>query len=121
MTRNMRAALLCLTTLAVGVAAVSARAQEISTPVITVKSNPPSTKPLKTRFEVVRMFTNSIQVRSLANGMEVHTFLYSDQIRDSMQKLFDQGGYQYGDKVEIWYMQGAEVALKIKGKPSKPL
>jgi hypothetical protein len=38
-----------------------------------------------------------------------------------MQKLFDQGGYQYGDKVEIWYMQGTDVAVRIKGKPSKPL
>ena len=121
MTRNFRAALLCLATLAVGVAAVSARAQDVNTPVITIKSNPPSTKPLKTRFEVVRMFPNSIQVRSLTNGLELHTFAYSSQIQDTMQKLFDQGGYQYGDKVEIWYMQGVDVALKIKGKPSKPL
>jgi hypothetical protein len=121
MTRNHRAALLCLAILAGCNAAISLRAQEINTPVITVKSTPPSTKPLKTRFEVVRMFPNSIQVRSLSNGMEVHTFAYSEQIQDSMQKLFDAGGYQYGDKVEIWHMQGADVALKIKGKPSRPL
>ncbi|MBZ5662800.1 MAG: hypothetical protein LAO08_20560 [Acidobacteriia bacterium] len=122
MTRNKKFALLALISLAFCAARISARAQDINTPVITIKSAPPaSPKPLKTRFEVLHMFTNSIQVRSLVNGLEVHTFIYSDQIHDSMQKLFDQGGYQYGDKVEIWYMQGTEVALKIKGKPSKPL
>jgi len=78
-------------------------------------------KPAKTRFEVLHMMSTSIQVRSLVNGLEIHTFIYSDQIRDSMQKLLDQGGYQYGDKVEIQYQPGSDVALKIKGKPSKPL
>jgi hypothetical protein len=38
-----------------------------------------------------------------------------------MQKLLDQGGYQFGDKVVIQYLPGTEVALKIKGKPSKPI
>ena len=78
-------------------------------------------RPAKTRFEVLHMMTTGIQVRSLANGLEIHTFTYSDQIRDPMRKLLDQGGYQYGDKVEIQYQPGTEVALKIKGKPSKPL
>jgi len=46
-------------------------------------------------------------------------FIYSDQIRDAMQKLLDQGGYQYGDQVVIQYQPGTEIALKINGKPSK--
>jgi hypothetical protein len=37
-----------------------------------------------------------------------------------MQNIFNAGGYQYGDKVEVWYRRGENVALKIKGKPSKP-
>jgi hypothetical protein len=122
MTRKNKFAILRLAALAVCAAAFSVHAQDTSTPPITIKSAPvTSPKPLKTRFEVLHMFTNSIQVRSLTNGLEVHTFAYSDQIHDSMLKVFDQGGYQYGDKVEIWYQQGADVALKIKGKPSKPL
>ncbi len=36
-----------------------------------------------------------------------------------MQKVFNAGGYKYGDEVVIWYQQGTDVALKIKGKPSK--
>ena len=39
----------------------------------------------------------------------------------AMLKLLDQGGYQYGDTVEIQYQLGTDVALKIIGKPSKPL
>jgi hypothetical protein len=37
-----------------------------------------------------------------------------------MQKLLDRGGYQYGDKVEIQHEAGSDVALQIKGKPSRP-
>jgi len=115
-------ALLPVAALAVCTLAISARSQEINTPIITVKPSQSSeSKPLKARFEVLHMFPNSIQVRSLVNGLEIHTFAYSDQIRANMQKVFDQGGYQYGDKVEIWYQPGTEVALKIKGTPSKPL
>ncbi|MGH9679125.1 MAG: hypothetical protein ACRD4Y_04175 [Candidatus Acidiferrales bacterium] len=99
-----------------------ARAQEIDTPVIVIKRTAPSQqKPLKTHFEVVRMSSTSIQVRSLVNNAELHTFTFSDAILGKMQQLFDAGGYQYGDKVAIWYMPGTEVALRIKGKPSKPL
>ena len=110
MIHNRKFALLLVVAFALCAVAGSTRAQGTAEP-----------KPVKARFEVLHMLYNSIQVRSLVNEREIHTFLYSDQIRDSMQKLFDQGGYQYGDKVEIWYQPGTKVALKIKGKPSKPL
>jgi hypothetical protein len=80
----------------------------------------PEHKTVKAHFEVLHMLYNSIQVRSVADMREIHTFVYSDEIRDRMQNLFNQGGYQYGDKVKIWYQPGTEIALKIKGKPSKP-
>ena len=104
---------------------ISASAQVTTAPVIKLKpvhtKQPQPAKPAKTRFEVLHMMTTGIQVRSLANGMEIHTFTYSDKIHDAMLNLFNQGGYQYGDKVEIQYQPGTEVALQIKGKPSKPL
>lgn len=78
-------------------------------------------KPSKTHFQVVKMMPMAIQVQNPANEKELHTFAYSDQIRVSMQTLLNHGGYQYGDKVVIEYMPGTEVALKIKGKPSKPV
>jgi Spy/CpxP family protein refolding chaperone len=83
--------------------------------------NAPDKPVLKGRFEVLHMLYNSVQVRIPGDENHLRTFVYSDAIRDKMQKLFDKGGYQYGDKVEIWYRQGTDVALKIKGKPSKPL
>ena len=65
------------------------------------------------------MLYQSIQVRSLTDMKELHTFTYSPEIRDKMQNIFNAGGYQYGDKVVVWYRHGGSVALKIKGKPSK--
>jgi len=122
MTRNRRFSLLLVAAAALCAAAVSARAQVTTAPVIKLKPvHTQQAKPAKTRFEVLHMMTTGIQVRSLVNGMEIHTFTYSDQIRDAMQKLLDQGGYQYGDQVEIQYQPGTEIALKIKGKPSKSL
>jgi hypothetical protein len=97
------------------------RAQEINTPIITVRSFPPAQpKRVKTRFSVLHMFINSIQVRSLVNGLEIHTFTYSDPINSGMQAIFEQGGFQYGDIVTIWYLPRTDIALKIKGTPSKP-
>jgi hypothetical protein len=101
--------------------AILVRAQAPTTPIV-VKSKPaPSEKPIKAHFEVLHMMINAIQVRSLADEREIHTFIYSDQIRDRMQALFNNGGYQYGDKVEIYYMHGSDVAVNIKGKPSRPI
>ena len=76
---------------------------------------------MKARFQVLHMMLNAIQVQSLKDQREIHTFLYSDPIRGRMQNLFTHGGYQYGDKVKILYQPGSEIALNIKGKPSKPL
>jgi hypothetical protein len=81
---------------------------------------PETQKIIKTRFEVLHMLYQSIQVRSLVDLRELHTFTYSPEIRDQMQKILNAGGYQYGDKVVVWYRRGGDVALKIKGKPSKP-
>jgi hypothetical protein len=122
MTRNKKFSILLVAASAVCAAAVPARAQVTTAPVINAKSvRAKETKPTKTRFQVLHMMSTAIQVQSLVNEREIHTFTYSDAIRDQMQKLLDQGGYQYGDKVLIEYQPGTDVALKIKGKPSKPI
>jgi hypothetical protein len=120
--RSSNPALCALAALVLCSTPVAMRARQISTPALTIqKSTPDPTKPLKGRFEVLHMLTSAIQVRSAANNLELRTFVYSDAIRNNMQKVLDRGGFQYGDKVEIWYLPGKDVALKIKGKPSKPL
>ena len=80
---------------------------------------PETQKIIKTQFEVLHMLYQSLQVRSLADMRELHTFSYAPGLRDKMQAIFNAGGYQYGDKVVVWYRQGTEIALNIKGKPSK--
>jgi hypothetical protein len=121
MNLNRTFAILMVAALAIGIMANPLRAQEINTPIITVKSLPPAQpKPVKTRFEVLHMFIDTIQVRSLVNGLEIHTFTYTDQIRYGMQAVFEQGGFQYGDIVTIWHLPRTDIALKIKGTPSKP-
>ena len=125
MANNKRFSRLLVAAGIVCAAVLSASAQVTTGPVIKLKPvhtrQAQQAKPAKTRFEVLSMMPAGIQVRSLENNLEIHTFAYSDQIREAMQKLRDQGGFQYGDQVEIEYQPGTEVALKIKGRPSKPL
>jgi hypothetical protein len=73
------------------------------------------------KAKVIHFDSNSIIVREEANGMMIHTFTYAPELKDKMQQILDWGGYQYGDKVKILYQQGQTVALKVLGKPSKPL
>ena len=95
----------------------------VVSPAANAQSGPSTSSPsrniIKTQFAVQRMLNQSLQVRDLAVVPGLHTFTYSPAIRDKMQKLFDAGGYQYGDLVIIWYQSGTTVALNIKGKPSK--
>ncbi|HTR47562.1 MAG TPA: hypothetical protein VMM16_09280 [Verrucomicrobiae bacterium] len=82
------------------------------------KPKPPGTEWLKA--EVIRADSNSMVVREQDNGMMIHTFTFSPELKDTMQATLDAGGYQYGDKVRILHAHGQTVALKIHGKPSKP-
>jgi len=122
MTRNRKSALFLVAAFVFCFVAISARAQRTTAPIIVSKpAQTTEAKPKKARFQVLHMMVNAIQVQSLADQREIHTFLYSDRIRGQMQNLFNHGGYQYGDKVKILYQPGSEIALNIKGKPSKPL
>jgi hypothetical protein len=118
MTRNKTHVLSLAVALAFCAAALAS-----SAPVASARPSPPpvpQTQPIiKTRFVVLHMLYQSIQVRILVDMRELHTFTYSPGIRDKMQNVFNAGGFQYGDKVVVWYQRGTSVALKIKGKPSK--
>src|ERR1017187_5697206 len=68
-------------------------------------------KIIKTHFVVLHMLYQSLQVRSLVDMRELHTFTYSPQIRGKMQNILNAGGYQYGDKVVVWYRRDTNVAF----------
>jgi hypothetical protein len=86
---------------------------------VTPKGAPKGTSWLKA--EVIFASANSIVVREQANEIVIHSFSFAPELKDKMQAVLDKGGYQYGDKVNILYQPGQTVALRIHGKPSKPL
>jgi hypothetical protein len=75
------------------------------------------------KFEGTVMNSNNvlITVRSKDNELAVKTFTLSQEARDKMQKIIDKGGFQYGDKVTIFYDSTTNQAIKVKGKASKPI
>jgi hypothetical protein len=86
-----------------------------------VKAKPKSNKPAK--FEGNILHANAIQmtVRAKDNEMAVQTFSLSQTAAAKMQEIIAKGGYQYGDKVTIYYDPQSLQVLKFKGKPSRPL
>ena len=101
-------------------------AQENPSAPIVVRSSGPKTSTESTKgnwlkAEVIHADSHSIIVREQANGMMIHTFTFTPELQVKMQKMMDQGGYQYGDKVRILYQHGDTVALKVRGKPSKAI
>jgi hypothetical protein len=62
-----------------------------------------------------------ITVRAKGNDLSIQTFPLSEAVSAKMQQIVDKGGYQYGDKVTIFYDPATQKAMKIKGKPSKPV
>jgi hypothetical protein len=91
--------------------------------VIKAPKTPKESKPQTFKFvgEVLSSNIQSITVRGGENERQVRTFTYGPEIRDKMQALFERGGYQYGDKVTIESQPNSDVALSVKGKPSKSL
>jgi hypothetical protein len=75
------------------------------------------------KFEGYVMNANiaQITVRAKGNDMSLQTFSLSEQASTQMQTIVDKGGYQYGDKVTVYYDPSSLKALKVKGKPSKAI
>jgi hypothetical protein len=53
--------------------------------------------------------------------LSIRTFTLAESAASKMQQIVDKGGYQYGDKVTVLYDPATQKAIKIKGKPSRPL
>jgi hypothetical protein len=119
--------------LAAGVFSTPARAQGPATvPIIVAETAAPiivgavKPKPKPTgldKFEGFVMHANSAQitVRAKGNDLAIRTFPLSEAASTKMQKIIDKGGYQYGDKVTVYYVPATSQAIKFKGKPSKPI
>lgn len=116
--------------LAAGPASESVAAQvPVVTPIVVDTAAPivvKAVRPKKSgleKFEGYVMNANIAQITLRAKGddMAIRTFALSQAASEKMQKIVDQGGYQYGDKVTVYYNPATKQAMKFKGKPSKPI
>jgi hypothetical protein len=75
------------------------------------------------KFEGFVMHANIAQItaRAKGNDLAILTFSLSQEASAKMQQIVDKGGYQYGDKVTVYYDPATMKAAKFKGKPSKPI
>jgi hypothetical protein len=113
-------------------AASQASAQDpILTPIIVdtaaaivVSAIKPTPKPSGlVKFEGFVMNANTAQVtvRAKGNDMAIRSFALSQPAATKMQAIIDKGGYQYGDRITVYYDAQSLEAMKFKGKPSPSL
>jgi hypothetical protein len=106
-----------------GPATVPIIVADTAAPIIIAAVKP---KPKQTgldKFEGFVMHANNAQItlRAKGNDMTIRTFPLSQAASEKMQKIIDKGGYQFGDKVTVYYVPATTQAMKFKGKPSKPI
>jgi hypothetical protein len=115
----------------IALAAVAASAQvpaSVAIPVIetavpiVVGTLKPNKGPQPPKFEgtVINATVAQITVRAKGNDMAIQTFPLAPDASAKMLQIIDKGGYQYGDKVTVFFDPDSKKALKVKGKPSKP-
>jgi hypothetical protein len=97
---------------------------EVGSAVVSTITKPRPAKPAGTqKFQGYFVNGNIAQItlRAKGNDMAIQTFPLSQDVSAKMQKIVDKGGYQYGDKVTVYFDPQTHQALKVKGKPSRPL
>ena len=95
---------------------------ETAVPII-VNTIKPNKGPQPPKFEgtVLNATAAQITVRAKGNDMAIQTFPLSPEASAKMLQIIDKGGFQYGDKVTVFYDPETKRALKVKGKPSKAI
>jgi hypothetical protein len=103
-------------------ASVAVPVVETAVPII-VNTIKPNKGPQPPKFEgtVLNATVAQITVRAKGNDMAIQTFSLSPQASAKMLQIIDKGGYQYGDKVTVFFDLETKKALKVKGKPSKAI
>lgn len=86
-----------------------------------IKPKPKATGLVK--FQGFVMHANIVQVtvRSKDNEQAIQSFPLGEKASAKMQQIVDKGGYQYGDKITVYYDPQSLKAISFKGKPSPPL
>jgi len=105
---------------AAAAAAVASDVIDATMPVV-VKQLKPKDSLKEFKGTVMHANRAEITVRGRENLLLVRSFTLSPQLADAMQKVIDNGGFQYGDRVTVRYNATTGVAYRIQGKPSKPV
>ena len=95
---------------------------EAAVPII-IETIKPHKGPQPPKFEgtVINATIAQITVRAKGNDMAIQTFPLTEEASAKMLQIIDKGGYQYGDKVTVFFDPESKKALKVKGKPSKAI
>ena len=83
-----------------------------------IKPKPKNTGLVKFQGTVMHANTAQVTVRAKGNDMAIQTFPLGTAASSKMQTIIDKGGYQYGDKITVYYDPESRQAMKFKGKPS---
>ena len=94
---------------------------DTATSIIVSAVRPKPTGLAKFQGTVMHASTVQVTVRAKDNDMAIRTFPLTGEAATKMQQLVDKGGFQYGDKITIFYDPSSLQAVKFKGKPSKAL
>jgi hypothetical protein len=124
---SQSALLLCAVAAGFILSAAGAVSAQVPTPVIEtavpiiIETIKPHKGPQPPTFEgtVINATIAQITVRAKGNDMAIQTFPLTQEASAKMLQVIDKGGYQYGDKVTVFYDPNSKKALKVKGKPSK--
>jgi hypothetical protein len=103
-----------------GAIGMGAQVQSVDTsqPIVVKSSKPASPKHLRFLGEFLSSTPSAVTVRDPNNTYTIRTFSYAPDVRAKMLQIAGKGGFHHGDKIEIEYATGSDVALRIKGKPS---
>ncbi len=113
-----------------GVSKAAAQAQVVApiivdeaAPIIVnaIKPKPKATGLVKFQGFVLHSNIAQVTVRARNNEQAIQTFPLGEKASAKMQQIVDKGGYQYGDKITVYYDPQSLKAIKFKGKPSPPL
>jgi hypothetical protein len=86
-----------------------------------IKPKPKATGLVKFQGFVMHANIAQVTVRARNNEQAIQSFPLGERASAKMQQIVDKGGYQYGDKITIYYDPQSLKAIKFKGKPSPPL
>ena len=87
----------------------------------TLKPKPKANGLVKFEGFILNANTAQITMRAKNDERSIQTFPLTQEASNKMQQVVDKGGYQWGDKVTVYYDPSTMKAFKFKGKPSKPI